>query len=106
MYRYLYQIYQKISPESKPRPNPLFQKNVDQQRNGTNNWHEQCRHCTTRQTPEDQQQKILLFAQFRGTRLLFDQKHQQCPRRGLERTHLPEIGLDRIINLTTQPHFL
>jgi hypothetical protein len=97
---------QKVSPEPKLTTKPPLSKNVDQQRNRTNNWHEQCSHCTARQTPEDQWKKILLFAQFRGTHLLFDQKHQQCPRRGLERTHLPKIGLDRIINLTTQPHFL
>ena len=43
-------------------------------------------HCTTHQASEDQQQFVVFC---RGAHLFDDQKHQSCPGRGLERTHLP-----------------
>jgi hypothetical protein len=48
--------------------------------------------CTTRQAPEEQRKKVLLFAQFRGTHIFDDPVHQHCPCRGLERTHLLQIS--------------
>ena len=45
---------------------------------------------TTAQAPEDQQQCVVLV-DYRGARLLFDQVHQCCARRGLERARLPKV---------------
>ena len=95
------QHHQKMSPDIKITTKPPLSKNVDQQRNRNNNWHEQ---CTSTQASENQCCFVVLV-HCRRTHLLLDQKHQQSPRRGLEGTHLPEISKsERIINLTPLPH--
>jgi hypothetical protein len=67
----------------------LFQKNVDGNRN--TNGHKQWSHFPTTQASKDQQQCVVLV-HCRRTYFLLDQKHQQSPRRSLERTRLSEIS--------------
>ena len=81
-------IRQKISPETKTTTKPPLSKNVDQ-KNRNNNGHEQ---CTSTQASEDQQHFVFFLVDCRRTHLLYDQKHQQSPRRGLEGTHLLQIS--------------